>query len=212
MNRNRLARRTATAAAALISLGLVAAAPSASAAEGTTSLATVLTSGNQGFDKDYADYDVLTAAVLAVLKAKPDSPVKVLTEGGTALTAFIPTDKAFMNLATALGGKKVTTEAAAFATVAGLGIPTVEKVLQYHVVPGKAIMAADALKANGAKLKSALPGKTIGVVVVESPASITLVDYSKKLPNPKVILSKVDINEGNMQIAHGIDAVLMPTE
>ncbi|MDP2289290.1 MAG: fasciclin domain-containing protein [Actinomycetota bacterium] len=212
MNRNRLARRTATAAAALISLGLVAAAPSANAAEGTTSLATVLTSGNQGFDKDTADYDVLTAAILAVLKAKPDSPVKVLTEGGTALTAFIPTDKAFMNLATALGGKKVTTEAAAFATVAGLGIPTVEKVLQYHVVPGKAIMAADALKANGAKLKSALPGKTIGVVVVETPASITLVDYNKKLPNPKVILSKVDINEGNMQIAHGIDAVLMPTK
>lgn len=212
MNRNRLARRTAMAAAALASFGMVAAVPAAHAADGTTSLATVLTSGNQGFDMDTADYDVLTAAILAVLKAKPNSPVKVLTEGGTALTAFIPTDKAFMNLATALSGKKVTTESGAFAAVAGLGIPTVEQVLQYHVVPGPAIMAADALKANGAKLKSALPGKTIGVVVVDSPASITLVDYSKKLPNPKVILSQVDINKGNAQVAHGINAVLMPTK
>jgi uncharacterized surface protein with fasciclin (FAS1) repeats len=212
MNRNRLARRTAVAAAALASFGMVVAVPAAHAADGTTSLATVLTSGNQGFDMDTADYDVLTAAILAVLKAKPDSPVKVLTEGGTALTAFIPTDKAFMNLATALSGKKVTTEAGAFAAVAGLGIPTVEKVLQYHVVPGPAIMSGDALKANGAKLKTALPGKTIGVVVVDSPASITLVDYNKKLPNPKVILSQVDINKGNAQVAHGINAVLMPTK
>jgi len=27
-----------------------------------------------------------------------------------------------------------------------------------------------------------------------------------------VILSQVDINKGNMQVAHGIDAVLMPTK
>ena len=31
----------------------------------------------------------------AVLKAKPDSDVKVLTDGDTALTAFLPNDRAF---------------------------------------------------------------------------------------------------------------------
>jgi uncharacterized surface protein with fasciclin (FAS1) repeats len=201
-------------AAAAIVLPLAAAvAPAASAADmGTTSLASVLTGGQQGFDQDYKDYDVLTAAVLAVLKANPNSPVKVLADGNTALTAFIPNDQAFMNLASALTKKKVTTEAAAFKAVASLGIPTVEKVLEYHVVPGSTILSGDALKANGAKLKTALPGKTIGVKVVVSPASITLVDYNKALPNPKVILSQVDINKGNMQVAHGIDAVLMPTK
>ena len=73
-------------------------------------------------------------------------------------------------------------------------------------------MSSDALKANGAKLKTALMDKTIGVKVVASPASITLVDYNMALPDPKVILTQVDINKGNMQVAHGIDAVLMPTK
>ena len=211
MNRSRLIG--GIAAAALVLPMAAVAAPAASAADmGTTSLASVLTGGQQGFDQDYKDYDILTAAVLAVLKAKPNSPVKVLTDGSTALTAFIPNDKAFMNLASALTKKKVTTEAGAFKAVAGLGIPTVEKVLEYHVVPGSTILSGDALKANGAKLKTALPGKTIGVKVVASPASITLMDYNKALPNPKVILSQVDINKGNEQVAHGIDAVLMPTK
>ena len=73
-------------------------------------------------------------------------------------------------------------------------------------------MSSDAHKANGAKLKTALMDKTIGVKVVASPASITLVDYNMALPDPKVILTQVDINKGNMQVAHGIDAVLMPTK
>jgi hypothetical protein len=41
---------------------------------------------------------------------------------------------------------------------------------------------------------------------------ITLTDYNKKLKNPVVILSQVDINKFNKQVAHGIDAVLMPTK
>jgi len=207
MNRTRLIG--GFAAAAVILSVAAAAAPAASAANtGTASLASVLTSGKQGFDQDYKDYDIVTAAVLAVLKANPNSPVKALTDGKTALTAFIPTDQAFIDLASALSKKKVTSEADAFKVVAGLGIPTVEKVLEYHVVPGPAIMSGDALKANGAKLKTALAGKTIGVTVVAKPASITLVDSAK--PYPKVILTQVDINKGNMQVAHGIDAVLMP--
>ncbi len=196
------------AAATVTSLALVA--PAAQAADGTTSLASVLTSGQQGFDKDVADYDIVTAAVKAVLKAKPNSPVKVLADGNTAVTAFIPNDKAFMNLASALTGKKVTSESKAFAAVAGLGIPMVEKVLEYHVVPGATILSPDALKANGAKLKTALGGKTITVQVDTMKPSITLVDGATKLPNPKVILSQVDINTGNKQVAHGIDAVLLP--
>lgn len=201
--------RAAAVAAGALALSLLAA-PASQAAEGTTSLASVLKAGQAKFDKDFADYDILTKAVEAVLAAKPNSPVKVLADGNTAVTAFIPNDQAFIDLASALSGKKVSTEDAAFKAVAGLGIPTVEQVLQYHVVPGAAILSSDALKANGAKLKSALNGKTIGVRVNASAPSITLVDKATKLPNPKVILTQVDINKGNKQVAHGIDAVLLP--
>jgi len=208
----RISKTTVAAlgATALIGSTMLAAAPAAQATDGTTSLATVLKAGQAKFDRDFSDYDILTKAVEAVLAAKPDSPVKVLADGNSALTAFIPNDKAFMNLASVLTGKKVTSEPAAFKAVAGLGIPTVESVLEYHVIPGSTILSGDALKANGARLQTALPGKKIGVRVDTAKPSITLVDAATKLHNPKVILSQVDINTGNKQVAHGIDAVLLP--
>lgn len=205
--RTKISRAAVAGTAALI--GLAALAPTAQAAEGETSLATVLKVGQSKFDRDYADFDILTKAVETVLGAKPNSNVKLLADGKTALTVFAPTDQAFMNLATTLSGKKVKTEAAAFKVVAGLGVDTVENVLLYHVVPGSTILSQDALKANGAKLKSAVEGKTIGVKVTSKPA-IILSDYAPKLTNPQVILTKVDINKGNKQVAHGIDGVLLP--
>lgn len=201
---------TALGTAALAVTAALLGSPAAHAADGTTSLATVLKAGQATFDKDYTDYDILTKAVEAVLAANPNSPVKVLADGNTALTAFIPNDKAFMNLASALTHKKVTSEAAAFKVVASLGIPTVEKVLEYHVVPGQTILSGDALKANGASLATALPGSSIGVRVNTMKPSITLVDKATKLPNPQVILTQVDINKGSKQVAHGINAVLLP--
>lgn len=208
--------KRSTKAAALLSAVAIAAgaslaaAPMATAAEGNASLASVLTAGKQGFDKNHGDYDVVTAAVLAVLGAKPDSAVGALAQGDVALTAFIPTDRAFMNLASALTGTKVTREEDAFAAVAGLGIPTVEKVLLYHVVPGSTIASTDALKADGVRLQTALGKKWITVDVTSHPTGIILRDRYRALPDPSVILSQVDINVGNKQIAHGIDEVLMP--
>jgi len=206
-----LARRTVTAlaAAGVAGAAVLAAAPASSAADGTTSLASVLKAGQAKFDKDFTDYDIVTKAVETVLAAKPDSAVKVLADGNTPVTAFIPNDQAFMNLASKLTGKKVKTEAGAFKAVAGLGVDTVEQVLLYHVVPGKTILSGDALKANGAKLLTADAGKVIRVTVTKKP-SIILGDYAPKLTNPRVILDQVDINKGNKQVAHGINAVLLP--
>ena len=205
--RSKFTKVAAIGAASL--LGMTMFAPAATASEGDTSLASVLKVGQSKFDRDFADFDILTRAAETVLAAKPNSNVKLLADGGTALTVFAPTDKAFMNLASALTGKTVKTEAAAFKAVAGLGVDTVEQVLLYHVVPGAPILSQDALKANGVKLKSAVDGKTIGVRVTSKP-SIVLRDYAPTLANPKVILSKVDINKGNKQVAHGIDGVLLP--
>lgn len=210
MRTSTIKRAAALGAAALIGATALVTAPAANAAnDGTTSLATVLKAGQAKFDQDDKDFDIVTKAVEAVLANKPDSAVSVLADGTTALTAFIPTDRAFKNLASALSNKTVKTEAGAFKVVAGLGIDTVESVLLYHVVPGATILSGDALKANGAKLKTALEGKVIRVRVTDKPA-IILGDYAPKLANPRVNLDQVDINKGNKQVAHGINAVLLP--
>ena len=220
----RIRTAAATAAVALAATGL-ALAPSSSAspaptaaaaaptvlpaAKGTTSLAAVLTAKGGGtFDKNWHDYDIVTAAVLAVLSAKPSSPVGALTDGSVALTAFIPNDRAFQILVTSLTGSTPKTEKKTFKAVASLGIDTVEAVLLYHVVVGPPIKSSAALKADGAKLTTAL-GTRLRVKVTKAPA-IILGDKDPGARNARVILSQVDINKGNKQIAHGIDRVLRP--
>ena len=92
-----------------------------------------------------------------------------------------------------------------------LGIDAIEKVLLYHVVPGGPIMAKDALKADGAKLATGLPGASIKVDVkgMNVPV-IILIDRDRNDANPRVNPWQTDINEGNKQIAHGITRVLRP--
>ncbi len=189
-----------------------AAAPTAATAKalGQKSLAAVLTSGKVGFDRNSRDFDILTAAVLAVLKAKPTSPVSVLADGSVALTAFLPTDGAFRRLVASVTGKSYRSEKRVFTAVAGLGIDTVEAVLLYHVVPGATITARKALKANGAVLTTA-QGGTIGVRVTNGPR-IELKDKDLNSRNPRVLLFLTNINYGNRQIAHGINRVLRPID
>ena len=210
----KLSRRLAivASAAALSLAGTAAVAPSASATTlGNTSLASVLLADKSGFDTNKYDYDILTAAVLAVLKAKPHSPVGVLTQGDVALTAFIPNDNAFRRLVYSLTGKWVYSEKDVFAAVAGLGIDTVETVLLYHVVPGATITKAQAVKANGAVLTTA-QGGTIKVKVTWYfwHPTVTLRDKDLNATNPTVKV--FNINKGNKQIAHGIDRVLRPVD
>lgn len=173
---------------------------------GTRSLATVLAADRAGFDRNWRDYDIAEAAVGAVLKAKPNSPVKVLTDGRVPLTAFIPTDQAFRQLATDITKKRYTNEAAVFPAVASLGIPTVETVLLYHVVPGTTIDYRTALRSDGARLTTA-QGGTI-TVDVRRWHRVYLVDADRDDRNPRVV--QPNINKGNRQIAHGIDRVLRP--
>jgi uncharacterized surface protein with fasciclin (FAS1) repeats len=178
---------------------------------GNRSLATVLGADGSGFDKNPNDFDILENAVLAVLKAKPDSPVGVLADGKQRLTAFAPTDAAFRHLTADLTGKRIKSERKVFTTLAGAaGIDTIEAVLLYHVVPGATITYKQALKANGAELQTALDGATIKVKVRGK--RVILVDKDKDSRNPRVILRLRDINKGNKQIAHGIDRVLRPID
>src|SRR5687768_16283231 len=85
----------ALASTAGVSAGPAQAAPAESARAGNTSLAEVLAADGQKLDKNWEDFDLVEAAVYAVLDAKPSSPVGLLADGKTRLTAFVPTDQAF---------------------------------------------------------------------------------------------------------------------
>jgi len=168
--------------------------------------------GRIGFDRNWYDFDILDNAVGAVLAAKPSSPVAVLADGTVPLTAFLPNDRAFQVLAFQLTRKWYSGEAAVLGAIAGkLGIDTVEKVLLYHVVPGATIDSTAALKSNGAVLSTALAGQTFKVNVLSARFKLVrLVDGNRKALDPFLVASKLDLNKGNVQIAHGISLVLQP--
>lgn len=204
-------RIIAVAVAAGVGLApVLVGATSANAEAGTKSLAKVLLkdtkkNGSPSFDKNGGDFDILTAAVLGVLDAKPGSSVGVLTDGSVKLTAFLPTDAAFERTGKALGLKAKNEEKLAGKYVNALGVKGLEDVLLYHVVPGVKINAGDAAKSDGAKLETAL-GQKITVNVKKD--GIFLKDRNRDVKNPKVIVT--NINQGNKQIAHGINRVLLP--
>ena len=215
--RRRTLRRTVLAGitAALAAATALAAAPTASASgpSGTRSLATVLAADGHSFDRNWYDYDIVDAAVTAVLKAKPNSPVAVLADGSVPLTAFLPNDRAFQVLAADVTHHWYRTESQVFTAVAGLGIDTVEQVLLYHVVPGATITSRQALRSDGAVLQTALPGATFTVdVIYRWLPLVQLVDADRNDVNPYLVPGQLDINKGNRQIAHGITFVLRPAD
>ncbi len=213
---------------ALIAGGMAApaavAAPASAAKAGTTtatkalgdrSLAEVLLANGGGkFDHNSNDYDILTQSILAVLKAKPISPVQLLAQGDVALTAFLPSDRAFRQLAHSLTNKWYGSEKAVFdALVATAGVDTIENILLYHVIPGATITSKDALNSNGATLATALPGASIKVRVLSKYLKvIALKDNDNNSRNPIINPKAFDINKGNKQIAHGIELVLRPVD
>ncbi len=216
--KKRLLASVVTAAAVVASVASVPAPASASGTKPTTgerSLAQVLAKDGDRFDRNWYDYDIVDRAVRTVLKAEPKSPVGVLANGSVPLTAFLPTDRAFQNLVKDLTGSRPRTEQATFDAVAGLGVPTVEAVLLYHVVPGATITYRQALRADGAKLDTALTdsnGDPVKLGVdVRYRLFVFLEDNNAGSRDARVMLVARDINKGNRQIAHGITQVLLPS-
>ncbi|MBL0748990.1 fasciclin domain-containing protein [Nocardioides baculatus] len=206
-------RVSALLAISALALGAItAAAPAANAkAVGEDSLATLLTSDGDQFDKNAKDFDILTEAAFAVVAAKPGSPVALVADGTKRATVFAPTDQAFRVLVKDLTGETIRSEKKIFEKLVELaGVDTIETVLLYHVIPGKTLTSPKVLKADGAKVMTAA-GKTVKVDVRMKPSlKITLKDKDKGAQDPKVILSALDLNKGNKQVAHGIDRVLRP--
>jgi hypothetical protein len=205
--------RNAVAVVSTLALGagaVLATAPAASAAQGNRSLAKVLTSDGNRFDKKAGDFDIATEAVLAVLDAKPGSPVAVLTKGKTRATAFVPTDRAFKALVFDLTGTWYYKEKKAFNAAASLGIDTIETVLLYHVVAGKTLTAAKVLDADGASVVTAQGGSVMVDVLDPTLGVVRLQDADPDDVDPATIPRLLNVNKGNKQVAHGINYVLRP--
>jgi len=219
MNTHLVKRLALLAAGTLASSGLGLAASPADAdtprtahqqRAGTKSLAQVLAADGTKLDHNWQDFDILEAAVLAVIAAKPDSPVALLTDGSVRLTAFLPTDQAFRDLVGDLTGKRPGTEKKTVNALLKIAdVNTIETVLLYHVVPGATLASPKVIAAakKGTKLKTAQGRK---VKVLNRKGNITLIDKDPDFANPTVILNGIDINRGNKQIGHAIDRVLLP--
>jgi hypothetical protein len=200
--------------AVALAVPLTASTAHAGSAGSNTSLAEVLAADGNELDGNWSDFDIVDAAVNAVLAEKPGSPVAVLADGDVDLTAFVPTDRAFRWLVGDLAGDKPASEQATFDAVASLGIDTVETVLLYHVVPGPAIDYRTARKADGARLETA-SGKRLRVAVVKRKGQapkVRLVDRDRDDYNALVLSELRNLNRGNPQIAHGISRVLRPVD
>lgn len=217
MTRIRTARRLAAlVTTAGLAVGAAAAAAPAQATTsggGTRSLAAVLAADGSGFDRNPFDYDIVENAALAVIAADSDnnSAVRVLTDGTVPVTAFIPNDQAFRQLANDVLGHKPRSEAQVLTDLAGLGLETIETVLTYHVVPGSTIDYRTALAADGAALTTAAGSAvTVDVKRLWLFRYVTLVDADPTDRDPVVV--QANINRGNKQIAHGIDRVLRPLD
>jgi uncharacterized surface protein with fasciclin (FAS1) repeats len=206
-----LLRVTSAFAAGTLAAVTLAAAPAATAAphrEG--SLVRVLAADGNRLDHNWEDFDILEKAVGRVLAAKPKSSVGVLADGGTALTAFLPTDRAFRRLVTDVTGKRRGTERGVLRALnRTVDVPTLESVLLYHVVPGATLTYRQARHADGARLKTALPGGVLTVNVTKR-HNVFLVDADRNDRDPRVLRAAKNLNRGNKQIAHGINRVLRP--
>lgn len=197
------------AVAATTGLATAPAQAAAPAKAGNTSLAEVLGADGQKLDKNWGDFDIVEAAVFAVLDAKPDSPVGLLADGDTRLTAFVPTDAAFRSFVQSIKGFAPKTEAKALKQVVKIAgsVDTIETILLYHVVAGKTLTSPKVLAAEGTKVKTAQGG---AFLVHIGKRGVFLVDKDRDAANPYVVA--LDVNRGNKQVAHGINRVLRPVD
>jgi hypothetical protein len=214
-----------TAAAAALAGGVALATPTQAA--GPSNLAEVLgvdpTSGTGGFDRNKYDFDILREAAEAVLAKKPGSPVGLLATD-TALTAFIPNDRAFQVLERSLTGswerkeRKIFNGIVAAASTLGDPIDVIEEILLYHVLPNAAVESSTVLSLKGAskadRTFTMANGGDIRFHVLSASKRFPLVfiaDQDRDALNPWLVRSKLDIEAGN-QIAHGISLVLRPLD
>ncbi|WP_432494988.1 carbohydrate-binding protein [Kineococcus gypseus] len=152
---------------------------------------------------DGSDFDLLSVAVERVLTARPDSPVAALADPQRALTALLPDDDAFVAALEATARGRVPHERAAAARLRTSPVGELERLLLGHVVLDATLTSEDVLAANGAELTTA-GGSTLTVRVDGD--RVSLLDDGGRVA---ATVTAVDVNRGQVQVAHVIDRVLL---
>lgn len=164
------------------------------------SIAGIVAASGSGFDTNNADFDILLQAVTTA------NLVGALSDPTADLTAFAPTDAAFIGLAQALGFSG-SDESGAWSylvdalTLLGGGdpIPLLTEILTYHVA-GESLQASQVLASAGI---TTLQG---GVLTLDG---TSIVDADPDVPNPNLIQTDIQAENG---IVHVIDGVLLPAD
>ena len=186
--RRTLSVLVAAGVAAGAGLALAPAANAVARPTGTSSLAALLASDGDTFDRNWRDFDILDQAIGAVLAAKPASPVAVLADGTVPLTAFVPNDRAFQLLAKDLTHRWYGSEQEVLTALAGaVGIDAIEQVLLYHVVPGATIDSGAALASDNVALTTAQGGTFTVDVISKRWGIVQLRDQDRNDLNPFLI-------------------------
>lgn len=149
--------------------------------------------------RNWYDYDILTAAVVA-----DGSLLGAVQDPNTAVTLFAPNDRAFQLLAKDLTGKWYWTEKGVLNAIVGAvqaGTVDLGNVLTYHVVAGKFVKAEVPLRTPIATLN----GDT--VKVVPKRFGIKVKDNAADFRNPYLL--KTDIDAGH-SVIHSLSRVLIP--
>jgi hypothetical protein len=216
--------RKSLIASVAAAVGLVTLAPVTAAADDDSSseaserrtLAEILTSDRNDFDRNPFDYDIVTQAVLAFpgLAAAAGNP-------DAELTVFLPNDFAFRRLAYEQTGQWIRNEEKLFNAILDVyGAPTVEAVVKYHIVvagapnPDAPISYRTALGADGAVLTTLIgdePTLTVDVRGRRWWQRVALVDADTNDVNAIVIRPNVG-GEASNGYAHGINRVLRPID
>ena len=164
------------------------------------SIAGIVAASGGTFDTNAGDFDILLNA------AQTAGLVGALDDASADLTAFAPTDGAFVGLAQALGYGN-DDEAGAWSylvealTLLGGGdpVPLLTTVLTYHVGP-ESLQASQVL---GASAIPTLAGASLGV------EGASLVDADPDIADPNIVATDIQASNG---IVHVLDGVLLPAD
>jgi uncharacterized surface protein with fasciclin (FAS1) repeats len=136
-------------------------------------------------DKDIVDTAVAAGSFTTLAKALQAAGLVDTLKGDGPFTVFAPTDEAFAKL------PKGTVEALL------ADVPTLKRVLLYHVVAGKSLPAAEVVKLNGKSAKTA----------EGSAATVKVMGGNVMVDKANVVKTDVMAKNG---VIHVIDSVIIP--
>jgi hypothetical protein len=174
---------------------------------GNKSITTILLNDLSGIDNNWNDADITLQLLQRVLREIPDSDVAHLADGRKNMTFFMPTDRAFRHFVRELTGMNPGSELNVYNYLMQMSTKSIESVLLHHMVQGDPMYFSDLKNSEKTILGNYADLKLEYRRLNES--TIRLIDGNRKFKNATLIYEFSDINDGNKQVVHQIDRVLV---